>query len=81
MLIDQIQILTNYGPGLIEKIIYQIQVFASMGGHCWKVINSDKENIKKIINCFTKEGFTVETFDYDENDKFFPNTTEITISW
>jgi hypothetical protein len=76
MLIDQIRTLTNSKAGLIEKIIYQIQVFASMEMHS-TVINSSKEDAKSIVDYFRKEGFTVETSDIE----FFPDTVMITISW
>lgn len=83
MLVDQIRTLTNSKVGLIEKIIYQIQAVVSitLGRHYWVVLNSNEEDVKKIVNYFTKEGFTVETEKYDENDEYFSNTTKITISW
>lgn len=76
MLIDQIRTLTNSKPGIIEKIIYQIQVFASIGEHS-TVINSDEKDTESIVDYFRKEGFTVGTSD----TKFFPDTVTITISW
>ena len=76
MLIDQIRTLANGKAGLIEKIIYQIQVFASIQMHS-AVINSDKKDTKNIVDYFRKEGFTVETSDAE----FFPDTVTITISW
>lgn len=81
MLIDQIRTLTNQTPDIIERIIYEIQVCACRGTHSWKIACKSHENSKKIVNYFTKEEFTVETLDKGPDDKFFPDSTVITISW
>lgn len=78
MLIDQIRTLVNGKAGLIEKIIYELQVAASMHMRLWHVVNIDKANVRKIVDYFTKEGFTVEIA---PNDDFFPGAVLITISW
>jgi hypothetical protein len=57
MLIDQIKLLSNTTPGIIEKIIYEIQALAANGWHSWtKSVFSNEE---EIIKYFTDEGFSV----------------------
>lgn len=81
MLIDQIRIITDQIPDTIEKIIYEIQAYACNGVRSWQTACKNHETSKKIVDYFTKEGFTVETLDTGPDDKFFPDSTVITISW
>ena len=81
MLVDQIRIITDQIPDTIERIIYEIQVCACRGVRSWKIACRGHENSKKIVDYFTKEGFAVETLDKGPDDKFFPDSTVITISW